>query len=316
MSELVSASPVVWFAAVAALLIWMAASPASKQPRKILLLIAVLAFEPLCDRVIHAEDKLTPLKYDYYLQAIDHALGFTAFQAARAVQGLRGPLFVAYQSLTLFMVIWYALNLMAKGGRPRQLLWAYVALFTVCPALYLIVPAAGPRHAFRNAFPFADQYPPIERVSLSGFPNAIPSLHIAAAFALLYFAGDVKTWRAVAAAFLTLTALATLAFEHYVIDLVVGAAFSVCAVLAAGGRWQRSAAWFALVLAWLVTIRYATPWLVEHAWVLRAWAAATAIACAWEVGLQWGIGKANAPDRLPIDGESPDPARLLPQEPR
>lgn len=292
MNELVSASPVVWFAAVASLLIWMAASPASKQPRKLLLLIAVLAFEPLCDRVIHAEDKLTPLKYDYFLQAIDHSLGFTAFMAASALQGLKAPLFVAYQSLTLFMVIWYGVNLVAKGGRPRQLLWAYVILFSVCPALYLIVPAAGPRHAFRAAFPFTEQRPHIDLVALSGFPNAIPSLHIAAAFALLYFAGEVKIWRTIGAAFLTLTGLATLAFEHYVIDLVVGVAFSAFAVLAAGGRWHRAGPYFALVLTWLLTIRYATPWLVEHSWLLRACAAVTVIACAWEVLLQWGFLRA------------------------
>jgi hypothetical protein len=244
------------------------------------------------------------------LQAIDHALGVTAFMAASALQGVTDPLFVAYQSLTLFMVIWYGVNLMTRGGRPRQLLWAYLTLFTVCPALYLVVPAAGPRHAFRAAFPFTEQYPHVDRVELAGFPNAIPSLHIAAAFALLYFAGDVRIWRAVAAAFLTLTALATLAFEHYVIDLVVGVAFSSFAVLAAGGRWKRAGAYFALVLAWLLTIRYATPWLAEHSWLLRGCAAATVIACTREVLLQWGVLQA-APSRLPSDGESPDPARPM-----
>lgn len=93
-------------------------------------------------------------------------------------------------------------------------------------ALYSVCPAAGPAHAFRDAFPIHPPALAADAVLDAGHAprNAIPSLHLAWALLILWNLGTRKWWaRAAAGIFLIFTALATLGLgEHYTIDLAVG----------------------------------------------------------------------------------------------
>jgi hypothetical protein len=110
---------------------------------------------------------------------------------------------------------------------------------------------------------------------LHGWPNAIPSLHVSTALLFLLFAGESRVRRGIAYVFLAGTIGATLAFEHYVIDLIVAVPFACFAALAAEGKNRKALSNLALVLGWLVAIRFATPTLVAYPIVLRTLALAT-----------------------------------------
>ena len=228
-------------ALVVGLIVWVLLEPRSRDPWKVLALILVFTVEPVTKWVMAQESRLIPVRYDYFLQSIDRALGITAFQIARALNGAAGLLFALYESLSLVMVLWYVVNLKVRDGQPRQLLFAYLAAFGIAPALYLVVPACGPRHAFGVHFPQGDPNPTLSLIRLDGWPNAIPSLHLTAALLLVFFSGRNRFFRTLAALFAIATAASTLVLEHYVIDLVAGAAYACFAAMLAQGRLRRAA---------------------------------------------------------------------------
>jgi len=162
-----------------------------------------------------------------------------------------------------------------RDGKPGKLLLAYLITFFAGPCLYLIVPACGPRHAFKSVFPMGDPNVGPTLVSLNYWPNAIPSLHVATALLLVFFAGKSRLLRGIAWFYLGGTALATLAFEHYAIDLVVAVPFACFAALLAERQIRPALANLGLVLAWLLAIRFATPALAAYPLVLRILALAT-----------------------------------------
>ncbi len=299
MDQLVIASPVAWMAVIVGLMGWMLVQPRAPEPWKVLALMLAFILEPFCDWIMDTESDVA--KYDYFLQRIDAAMGFTAFRAARLLRSCQAPLFAVYQSLSLAMVLWYGVNLKTEGGRPRQLLIAYALAFGLAPVLYLIVPACGPRHAFGGLFPMGNPNPPLAVIRLAGWPNAIPSLHIGTAFLLVFFAGHLRLWRAVACAFAICTAASTLMFEHYVIDLVLGVAFA-CFVALAVTRPRRSLAYLVVSVTWLVAIRYGTPLLVQSGGLILAAAVTTLLMAGNEVRRAW---------LHPIKPERPDARGLL-----
>jgi hypothetical protein len=270
MSATVSVPTAVWLAGIVGLFVWMLFRPFDSRPWKVLALIAFLAAEPLSNAVMNAEKQAHSLKYDYLLQAIDQTVGPTAFSVARLLTDRqRGILFAIYESLTLAMVTWYLLQLVLKNGKPRQLLYAYLIAYFLGPALYLIVPACGPRHAFGAAFPFGQPSPELKLVMLNFWPNAMPSLHVATALLFALFSARNGMVRAVAWFYVIGTILATLAFEHYVIDLVVAVPYAWFAFSAAEGRIRAAFGYLGCVLIWLMLIRLETPMLIEHPTLLR-----------------------------------------------
>jgi hypothetical protein len=86
---------------------------------------------------------------------------------------------------------------------------------------------------------------------------------MATAILLVYFSAGSRAMRAFGWAYLAGTVLATLAFEHYLIDLVVAVPYALFVIAAAEGRWRDAARKLAVVAGWLVTIRFATPLLVQ-----------------------------------------------------
>src|SRR2546427_1939208 len=204
------------------LCVWMLCQPQSdKAPKILLLVMTILVFGPVSDAFMALESARSPLKFDYSLYLVDKSLGLSAFLLARLfTEWQRSILYVVYQSLVYVMIFWYGLWLIRKHGRSGKLLMAYAVTFLAGPCLYMIVPARGPRHAFGSIFPWGDPDVAPVLVRLSGWPNAIPSLHVATALLFVLFADENRVLRCFAWIYLAGTVAATLAFEHYLIDLI------------------------------------------------------------------------------------------------
>jgi hypothetical protein len=287
MNATVTFPTVVWTFTTAALLIWILIRPREVAPWKILAMIAVFALEPFSSAIMNAENRQIPLKYDHFLQAIDQALGITAFWIARLLAlWQKTVLFGIYESLTFAMIAWYTLHLKVRNGRPRQLLYAYLLAFCLGPCLYLVVPACGPRHAFPLAFPWGQPNIDLTLVSLNYWPNAIPSLHVTTALLLLLFTARNMAMRMIAWIYLAGTVLGTLAFEHYLIDLIVAVPFACFAASAAQRRFGTATAYLIVVLGWMLVIRLDTPLLLAHPYFLRAGVLLTV----W-MGIQYGADR-------------------------
>jgi hypothetical protein len=256
---------------VLGLCVWMLFRPHSNEVPKIFLFMMVsIALGPVCDAVMNVENRMFPLKFDYSLYLIDRGIGISAFSFARLLnEWQRSVLFFIYQSLGWIMIVWYACHLKKRDGRPNQLLIAYAIAYFAGACLYLIVPACGPRHAFQGLFPSGNPDVRPVLLQLNYWPNAIPSLHLATALLFLFFAGNSRALCCIAWVYVAGTAAATLAFEHYFIDLIVAVPFACFCTRAAEGRIGAAIGQLSLVLVWLLGIRYETPELVMHPLVLR-----------------------------------------------
>jgi len=276
-------SPVVMMLAVVALFAWMAVRPRTTAPLKILGLIAVSALFGYGSRfVMDAEAAATPWKLDYLLYCIDNAVGISAFSVARHLSPRACDLlFVVYQTLGHLMIVWYALNLQVRNGRPRHLVLSYSIAYGLAPLFYLLAPAYGPRHAFGALFPGGNPAVAPAPVLLAGWPNAMPSLHCATAILFVYFSGGNRFLRCFAWAYLAGTVAATLAFEHYFIDLVVAIPYTCFVVCAAAGKFRPALRHLVVVLAWLAALRFASPSMIAHPLALRLLVLATVGAGVW-----------------------------------
>ena len=308
-------SPAVVMLAILGLFVWMLFRPQESAPVKIFLFIAAWAlFGPVSNAVMNAEAVAFPWKLDYSLFSIDKALGLSVFSVARHLSPrVRDILIAIYLTLGHWMIVWYGLNLKIRNGRPKTLLLSYSIAYGLAPVFYLVVPACGPRHAFGAAFPMGNpQVAPVP-IYLAQWPNAIPSLHFATAILFVYFAGKNRILQCAAWAYLVGTAAATLAFEHYVIDLVVAIPYAYFVIRAAEGRLAASLRYLGVMMAWLLAIRFATPAMAAHPVLLRGLALATlavgspAFARVWstrhETALD-GAGRTarNSPGGLPCGG--------------
>jgi hypothetical protein len=282
----IASSAAGWMLCILGLLVWMWFHPREHFGGKILVLIVVfLALGPICGAVMNSENAHHPLKFDYFLYRVDHNLGVSAFSVARRLaEWQRSVLYQLYQSLTLAMVVWYGVNIRRRDGRPNRLLIAYAVNFAFGCCLYLVLPACGPRHAFGAAFPAGNPVVPLLPVKLDRWPNAIPSLHLSTALLFVLFAGRSRVLRGIAWVYLAGTVAATLAFEHYTTDLIVAVPFACFVTRAAEGKSRRAAYHLAIVLAWMLSIRYATPVLVASPAVLRIVACSTVAFAAFSMG--------------------------------
>ncbi len=293
---------VFWSFTILALFVWMLFRPYSMAPWKILaVIIAVFAMDAITRAALRAMTQAYPLKYDYVLQALDQALGLTAFQIARLFTPWdRTALLAIYQFLTIAMIAWYGIHLVVRGGEPRKLLYAYLIVFLVGGCLYGVVPAMGPRYAFGALFPMENPNVAPVPALLEGNPNAMPSLHVATALLLVLFTGRNRLLLPVAVLFLAGTVAATLALEHYLIDLVVAVPFACFAAELARGRMIPAIKYLGLVLAWLGLIRFASPELVQNPLALRllalfsVWLGARAVAVQWKGPQKMTAGEPEA----------------------
>jgi hypothetical protein len=280
---------VFWSFAIVALFIWLVFRPFATAPWKILALIALLvAVQPLTVAALKASSQAYPLKYDYVLQALDQALGLTAFHIARLfTEWDRRALLAIYELLSGAMIAWYAIHLVIRGGEARKLFYSYLITFTVGGFLYGVVPAMGPRYAFGAAFPTGHPNVAPVLARLDGYPNAMPSLHVATALLLVLFNGHKRWLLSIAVLFLAGTVAATLALEHYLVDLVVAVPFACFAAEMAYGRVIGTIKYLGLVFVWLGLIRFASPVLLHHPWALRLLAVFSVLLGVRAVTVQW-----------------------------
>lgn len=263
---------VFWSFAILALFIWMLFRPYSAAPWKILGAFGLLLISgPVMMAALQTASHLYPVKYDYVLQALDKSLGLTAFQVARLFNdGERKILIAVYELLGAAMVAWYGIYVVIRPEQSRKLLYSYLILYVSGAALYGIVPAMGPRYAFNATFPVGQPTFVAAPAVLHGYPNAMPSLHMATALMLVLFNGRSRWLLGISCAFLVGTIGATLALEHYVIDLIVAVPFACFAFELAQRRVSMALKYLAGTFLWLLLIRFAAAAIVQHPWILRS----------------------------------------------
>lgn len=247
--------------------------------------------------------RLTPLTYDGALYALDSALGIPISRSL-------GMAFANFPPLAAVSLIAYALlpGAIAAGlgyeqynierqrnrGVGVNLLLAYAISGTIASLLYVLCPATGPSHVFRDAFPRLLPDPSTVSWGLSSFAplsprNAMPSLHFAWAVILWRSVKGARAWiRVSVGAFAFLTALATVGSgEHYVVDLIAAVPFLVALEAATAHRFVSSARRMAPLVTgmlfyalWIVIARNGTafiPSLLENPVLMRILAVATVV---------------------------------------
>lgn len=229
-------------------------------------------------------DGLLQWKYDYALDRMDGALGASSAAVALFFQGRWSVMLsVVYGSAFPMAIFWVWVN---RKHRVQVLARAYVAELATIPILYCLLPGCGPAYAFGKTWTHPPAVMP-EAIRLSGAPNAFPSGHLALALIFVLTAKE-SVWRGVSLIFLAGTALATLTTgEHYVIDLVAGAAFG-CFLASAGNlRLRRAVAYLGVTMAWSLAIRFDVNALIAHPGVVRLFAALTVAAAMHAVWTEW-----------------------------
>lgn len=268
-------------AGIVGLCVWCVFRPTDDRRVKVFLCsLLVLAMALAIVPTLILANRFNPLKYDLYLHAVDHALGFCPAQLFFAL--LKSSTLLAkittalYQMLPAMMVAGYGWALYTNG-QPNRLLLCYV-ISALCAVLYWIVPAAGPGFLLGSELAKAHVLPELALVPLNYVANCIPSAHLSSAIAIWSFSRKHAIGRRASFAYIFVTAFATLALgEHYLIDLIVALPFAVFVISAASGKYQKAALSLGIVLAWLVAIRVEIHLLVAHAILLWGAAALTAV---------------------------------------
>lgn len=221
---------------------------------------------------------LRPGKYDLLLYSLDERLGQPSFLVGQILQhssALWNLSTTSYYALALATALPFSLHTFSKIVFPINIVKMLILSSTVCWIIYLVFPACGPRYAFPENFPFS--YPAIQSIrviTLSAPPNALPSLHMAAALLIWW---NVRPWlwaRCVTVVFLGFTGLAVLGTgEHYLIDVIVAFPFALAIQASATTHSKRFiplGVGAGLTLTWLFFLRWAPDLLQPAAifWVL------------------------------------------------
>ena len=220
--------------------------------------------------------KAHPKTLDLYLLSFEGSLrtqlAFVTGQLYARLPTLHNLALIAYMGLAIPITTIYAGRLVRfkEGAFPAML--AFLVTGPIGILFYNLFPASGPHNLFRSNFPF-HPFPiaDLPRLALAplampGPRNAMPSLHLAwTLLAWWYSRGLSWMERAVAFAFLALTAFATMGTgEHFFVDLVVAFPFAllICGLCAYPVSWKDSRRVAAILvglgvtLAWLATLRY------------------------------------------------------------
>lgn len=228
----------------------------------------------LCSAIaVNLATGLTPITYDRILYVFDTKFGgppsWIIGRLFRAHAWLLRTCGYVYNSLPLGLAACLAIQFRDRQGNARipvDLRWLSVVLGVVGFLLYQVSPAAGPVYLFAGDFP--THVPALAGLVIQpawlqpAARNGMPSLHVGWTLLLFWNMRRRSWWMgAIAATYLTLTALATLGFgEHYLADLMVAPALGL-AVQAACTRTGNRMRWEALVmgavitLAWLIAFR-------------------------------------------------------------
>jgi hypothetical protein len=220
--------------------------------------------------------KSNPKGFDLYLYSFDASLRFQpSFLLGRAF--LKWPLFGkfstgVYMAISSIYMFVFADLLLRKLKEARAVFLAFLVSGPVGILFYNLFPALGPLYLFGPNFPLqplpssAIQHLRLEPVSLYGFPNAMPSLHMTWALLALWYARGAALWvRLVASVFLAFTIVSTLGTgEHYLADLVVAMPFSLMLLAAFSFSAPWADAWriraivfgLAATVLWMTLLRF------------------------------------------------------------
>jgi hypothetical protein len=257
---------------------------ARKEGRELLLWAFVpsvlfVAFGWLTPPLLQYGETAHPKVLDLYLYSFDCSLGFQpSFLLGRAFQTwhwVRSISYFFYLGLSVPIAAVYAGQLVRNRKSALPVMLALLYCGPIGAIFYNIFPALGPVHLFHQDFPWhplaisqARQLL-LEPVPLSGFRNAIPSLHMAWVLLAWWYCRGLSWWtKSVVLVFVFFTVLATLGSgEHYLVDLVVAFPFCVMVqgVFAFSLAWKNTPRLFSvllgvsMVLAWLSILRFANP---------------------------------------------------------
>jgi len=301
-------------------LFWSApGSAARREVANSLFAVGVLPLMLIATFLAHGVTRhLHPMTYDRFLYAFDGALGCQPGYSLGRLFAASPPLAVVsnlvYVTLPLPAALVYISHLKAREGSPELVLRVFLGIGVAGFFMYQICPATGPVYAFGHfpsnppVFSLSDLVPiPIR----GGFLNAMPSLHVAWALALLWNCRPGQAgWRAAAGVYLFFTILATLGTgEHYLADLVAAFPFTLAIQAACTtaaelrSRESRRALCFggAAALAWPIALRTSLPSLLSYprlSWILAGATVIAAVILAWPL-LQAQSSPAPKPGAAP-----------------
>jgi len=250
---------------------------------------------------------LTPITYDRLLYVFDMKFGgppsWVIGRLLRAHPWLLQASGYVYNSLPLGLAACLAIQLRDRQSNTRitvDLRWLSIALGVTGFLLYQVCPAAGPVYLFGNEFPF--RAPDLSSLAIQPawlLPvarNGMPSLHVG--WTLLLFWNIRRNWwmGAIAAAYLTLTVLATLGFgEHYLADLIVTPPLALAiqaactrtrSPIGSNIRWIALATGAVITLAWLIAFRTGAALRIPEgaaAWSITLVSAAISAMAGWRL---------------------------------
>jgi len=250
-------------------------------PALILPIFVVLAYP-----MVYLTAALWPTTYDHRLYLADAAFGaplsFVVGRATAAVPLLPAICLAVYVALPLALMLVHALR-RRHGVSSSDALVAFVAVTVVGYLGYLAVPVAGPVYAFGDLFPLQPPDPTTLTAAKSLVEpaprNCMPSLHSAWALLVWWNARPLARGpRTVAALFLAITLLATVALGyHYVVDVVAAFPLTMAAqawatrVTNPGLRRFSMAAGLTTTAAWMTLVTWnqgMLHWPAAACWLL------------------------------------------------
>ncbi len=305
----------VGLAALAVLALRAIWAPVSERSTAVLTVSAAFLFvaSEWCAGYFLAWGELArPKVLDLYLYAFDASLGV---QPAVVLGQMfaRLPWFAAvsqivYLALPVAMGLAFAGCVVKARDTAAAAVLAFLITGPVGACFYTMFPALGPAHILHANFPWHSltmeqaKRLALEPIIVAGPRNAIPSLHAAWIFLVFWFAYRLSVVERIAAGFFVFfTLCGTLGTgEHYFIDLVVAAPFSLLILAVTQGlcrRWKQ-AYWtplmggLGLTLLWFGLLRYGTQVFRVSPVISWAACAATLIGCWYLIRPLWEQGKA------------------------
>jgi PAP2 superfamily len=222
-------------------------------------------------------EKAHPTVLDLYLYSFDATLHvqlpFLFGRLFASFPGFAEVSIIVYLGLPVAIGLAYAGCLMRDRKSAFPALVAFLITGPLGVLFYNLFPALGPIHVLRGDFPLHPlTYSQasrlfLEPISIAGPRNAIPSLHAAWAFLVVWYSRNLsRAERIGAEGFLFFTLCATLGTgEHYFVDLVVALPFSLLVVAIAeflagkkrGLVLSLLLTGLGITVAWLLALRYA-----------------------------------------------------------
>ena len=224
-------------------------------------------------------DRLHPKTLDLNLYSFDQSLGLQlSLKVGQIVMPspvLFRTMLVVYYLLPVMILLAFARLLLLNRSLAMGAFLAFVITGPLGVVFYNLLPACGPAYLLGSKFPFEPLSAqsltrwPLDALSVSGSRNAFPSLHLAWALLVWWYAERLSAWtRIIFAIFLLGTIFATLGLgEHYFVDLVVALPFALiiqaaCALNISISSTRRIAALvigLLIVLGWVALLRSGLP---------------------------------------------------------